>query len=281
VSDGTYRGRWVDEVFRSSGVSAEVKVFLLFLAHYYMNPLGRVSEPRDELAGRLGCHPRKISAKFESAISAGLMRQVMRGQKGQTAVYQAVVPGLPQSADYRHPEVSQGAGFYHPKESGQGAGFWHPESAQGATKPHPEDVSGCQQPAPHIYTSEEVVERGDDGVVIPLFDEQHQKLSRKRSQEPAGEDSLFAEFYGAYPRKKGRPSALKAWKAALETGNDPQEIIAAAVRFRDDPERKSTQIRFTPYPAKWLNDERYLDEPEQEQARDWDDVSETVGGWDV
>jgi hypothetical protein len=41
VSDGTYRGRWVDEVFRSSGVSAEVKVFLLFLAHYYICAMRR------------------------------------------------------------------------------------------------------------------------------------------------------------------------------------------------------------------------------------------------
>lgn len=262
MSDGTFRGRWVDEVFRNPSPSAEVRVFLLFLAHYHMGPTGRVSEPRDKLAEGLGCHPRKVSAKFAAAIESGLLRQTTRGQKYQTAVYEAVIPGLSQGASTRHPDGFQGAADYHPEDSAQGAADYHPEGAQDATHPHPDDVSGCQHPAPHIYTGDEVGEHGTDAVVVQLFDEEDLTPSRKRSNESA-EDPLFAAFYSTYPRKKSPGDARKAWGQAMKKGADPNHIVAAAERFRDDPRRKASDPKFTPYPASWLRAESYDDEPDQ------------------
>src|SRR5437588_11399171 len=86
VSDGTYRGRWMDEVFRTPMVSAEVKVFLLFLACHHMSPDGRVSQSRARLAEDLGCYERRVSDRFESAIRGGLMERLSRGQRHRTAV---------------------------------------------------------------------------------------------------------------------------------------------------------------------------------------------------
>ena len=184
MSDGTYRGRWVDEVFRTPHVSAEVKVFLLFLATYYMREEGRVSEPRNNLAKEFGCDPRNITAKFKAAIAAGLLEQTVRGQKHQTAVYQAVVPGFPQGDrsrhpekkaqgdDSRHPERSQGDGFYHPENPAQGDADYHPETAQGDdTRP----AEGSQGDDTHHPTYREQIEEGDNGAVaevITLFDEE-------------------------------------------------------------------------------------------------------------
>lgn len=48
----------------------------------------------------------------------------------------------------------------------------------------------------------------------------------------------------------------------MKRNADPELIILAARRFATDPRRSISDIKFTPHPSTWLNDERYLDEPE-------------------
>lgn len=83
------------------------------------------------------------------------------------------------------------------------------------------------------------------------------------------DDPAFTRFWNAYPLKTGKPSAWKAWRAALKRGADPEAIIQAAIRYRDDPARKPD---FTKHPGPWLNDERYND-PAAATA------SATTGSW--
>jgi hypothetical protein len=139
---GTLRGRWIEEIFRTPLISAEVKVLMLALAHYGMNDAGRVSVPRVDLAARCRCHPRKITEKIKSAIDAGLLRQVERGQKHRTAVYVAVIPGISQGADNRPPENSQGADSRPPETDSQGAKKRPPENSQGADSRPPNMYRG-------------------------------------------------------------------------------------------------------------------------------------------
>lgn len=202
MSDGTYRGRWVDEVFRTPHVSAEVKVFLLFLATYYMREEGRVSEPRQNLAEAFGCDPRNITAKFKAAITAGLLKQTVRGQKHQTAVYQAVVPGFAQGDgsrhpekrsqgdDSHHPETAQGDGFYHPENPAQGDADYHPETPQGDdTRP----AEGSQGDDTHHPTYREQIQKSDNGEVAEvfvLFDEEKIKPPPAGAAAPPPEKRL-------------------------------------------------------------------------------------------
>jgi hypothetical protein len=74
-------------------------------------------------------------------------------------------------------------------------------------------------------------------------------------------DPHFAAFWAAYPRKTDKGHARKAWLKVLRDGVDPDRVTAAAVAFRDDPDRTA---KFTPYPATWLNGERWDDEPAEE-----------------
>ena len=73
--------------------------------------------------------------------------------------------------------------------------------------------------------------------------------------------SAFDVFYSAYPRKIGKRAAELAFARSVKRGNEPGDLIAAANRFRDDPERKRKGIEFTPHPATWLNQDRHLDQP--------------------
>ena len=70
-------------------------------------------------------------------------------------------------------------------------------------------------------------------------------------------DPVFGHFWSVFPKKKGKPAAYAAWQKALARGADPNVIIKAAERYRDDPSRNPDK---TKYPQGWLGDERYADE---------------------
>lgn len=80
-----------------------------------------------------------------------------------------------------------------------------------------------------------------------------------RNQVKTSAAALFDEFWKAYPRKKDKGHARKAWDKAAKT-TDPAVIITAAVQFRQWCEQDGTEPEYTPYPATWLNGERWLDE---------------------
>lgn len=92
------------------------------------------------------------------------------------------------------------------------------------------------------------------------------------------EDPDFAAFWSAYPNKIGKPSGRAAWRKAMKAKVDPKLIIKAAEAFRDNPERRRRAKQFTPYPATWLNDERYLTPPDDDDDGYWlaNDVEETT-----
>jgi hypothetical protein len=84
-------------------------------------------------------------------------------------------------------------------------------------------------------------------------------ISLEPSLEPSEEPRVvfgFDAFWIAYPRRVAKRAAQLAWKKAI-TRAEPEQIIAGAARFLVDPNRDPT---FTPHPASWLNDDRWLDE---------------------
>lgn len=272
MNDGTYRGRWAREVFRTPRVSAEVKVFLLFLERYHMEPNGRVCEPRELLADEIGCHPRKITAKFKSAIDGGLLRLIVRGQKHVTAVYQASIPDPqvadtrppetgPQVAGPRHPERSQVAADYHPETVSQGAGTRPPENGP-IYKARARAHSKGDRSSTTATTEDDDSRPG--GVVVALFNEDIEPSLRSHTADlrSAARETpdRFDEFWKTYPRRVGKGAARKAWDKAIKNGADPEEVIWGARRYSTDPRRAAADIRYTAHPATWLNAERWTDE---------------------
>lgn len=95
------------------------------------------------------------------------------------------------------------------------------------------------------------------------------KAKPKRTRRQAydyGSDKDFQRFWDVFPIKSGKPDAFKAWLAALARGADPEVIIAAAERYRDDPHRNPLK---TKYPQGWINGERYNDEPVTAGTGNW------------
>lgn len=72
-------------------------------------------------------------------------------------------------------------------------------------------------------------------------------------------DDDFDRWWAAYPEKRGKGAARKAWpKALVRVQGDAERLIAAARRLDADPNRDP---RYTPYPSTWLNQERWDDPP--------------------
>jgi hypothetical protein len=67
----------------------------------------------------------------------------------------------------------------------------------------------------------------------------------------------FVEFWAAYPRRRDRRKAEKAFAAALKRAT-ADTIIAGAQRYAEDPNREDT---YTKYAEGWLNGDGWLDEP--------------------
>lgn len=69
----------------------------------------------------------------------------------------------------------------------------------------------------------------------------------------------FDLFWSAYPKKKSKGAARKAWAKLKIGGTLFAQIMTALDAQRTWPEW--TDIAFVPHPATWLNGERWLDEP--------------------
>lgn len=84
---------------------------------------------------------------------------------------------------------------------------------------------------------------------------------RRAARTRATADAEFDEFYAAYPKRKEKPAAIKAYRAAIKAGATPQQIITAATVYAG--ERFGQDARYTKLPATWLNKGCWADEPEE------------------
>jgi hypothetical protein len=69
----------------------------------------------------------------------------------------------------------------------------------------------------------------------------------------------FERFYSAYPRKKGRAEAQRAWRKV-----NPEEVdlIFARLELLKLGEWNGKDLQYIPYPATWLNGRRWEDDIE-------------------
>ena len=110
------------------------------------------------------------------------------------------------------------------------------------------------------------------------------KKKKKILKEKAGEYSIFfLDFWAAYPRKIGKPTAWRSWRKVFapswpESRVRPDDIINAV----------NAQImagmldggKFTPHPSSWLNGERWND-PIQQQSRNISQTTQNILDSDI
>ncbi|HEY9410952.1 MAG TPA: hypothetical protein VIP77_15325 [Jiangellaceae bacterium] len=264
MSDGTFRGRWIDEVFRTPSISDAVRVSLLALA-MDMNAAGDVSVPRRDLAARLSRSERRVNERLSLAIEAGLIERTGRGSRSRTATFQAVLPGVDSRTPGCPPIDRLGDGLQHPNSAGLGDGLQHPNSEKQDTRVSGYEGDSRTPGGPATYKARtDLSDHGDGAIVVRLFDEEDNSTPSLRSQTRAsarrsGEHPAFAAWYAEYPKKKARGAAVKAFAAAVKKVDDPQILIDGVIRYRTTDEHVARG--YIKNPATWLNQECWLDEP--------------------
>lgn len=103
------------------------------------------------------------------------------------------------------------------------------------------------------------------GVLEPETEELFKKI----------EGPSIEEIYQAYPRKVGKPAALKAIAAAIKkTKIPPPELLAKTKDFALS--RAETEEQYIPHPATWFNQHRFNDPlPSPSQKHD----NATTAAW--
>ncbi len=80
--------------------------------------------------------------------------------------------------------------------------------------------------------------------------------SKNHQQEEQG----FSEFWSAYPKKKSKGDARKAWKKLRPCTELRIRILRAIEEQKDSADWKRQGGQFVPHPATWLNGENWNDE---------------------
>ena len=103
-----------------------------------------------------------------------------------------------------------------------------------------------------------VTERNVTQELVTQHDKSETKLSMPRYRK---ED--FMTWYAAYPRKKSRDAAVKAWDSACRAKRLPAiDILLAALSWqRNLPDWIKNDGQYAPYPATYLNKGAWQDEP--------------------
>lgn len=100
--------------------------------------------------------------------------------------------------------------------------------------------------------------------------ERSKERKEKKDRSPNGDlvlgdppDGGFEDFYSRFPKKKNRPDAERAYRAALKKGNTHEAIIRGLERHVAGWNTWPPSDRqFIPGPGPWLNGERWNDEPD-------------------
>lgn len=82
-----------------------------------------------------------------------------------------------------------------------------------------------------------------------------------KSQNEAEYERLFTIFYQAYPKHKGKGSALTAFKKLKPDQALLDEILKALEWQKEQEDWKKDGGQYVPYPATYLNGRRWEDEP--------------------
>ena len=87
------------------------------------------------------------------------------------------------------------------------------------------------------------------------------RIEENRKEKQYSED--FERFYEAYPKRKAKPIAFKAW---LKHKPDINVVLKSLIMHKKSDQWTKNKGEFIPYPASWLNAEGWNDEIETKKV---------------
>ena len=104
----------------------------------------------------------------------------------------------------------------------------------------------------------------------PVDDTDKKRTREEKRREEEENTRAFGKFWDAYPRKKAKGDAERAWKKLGHVNGLLPTILAALAAQTQSAEWTDDEGRFIPYPASWLNAKRWEDEGGVSSTPVWD-----------
>lgn len=109
----------------------------------------------------------------------------------------------------------------------------------------------------------EIPENPGTPLNLPLnLTEQNRREQKGKEQNPALGADGFDRFWAAYPKKKAKDDARKAWAKRNPDESLLAVMLRALGRQQQSPDWQKESGRYVPFPATWLNAGRWTDEAE-------------------
>lgn len=89
----------------------------------------------------------------------------------------------------------------------------------------------------------------------------NQESGTKKQPRARARDGRFEVFWANYPRKAGKEAARKAFEHIAPSGDLFSRMLEAISQQRASPQWTRDGGQYIPYPATWLNQGRWDDEP--------------------
>ena len=102
--------------------------------------------------------------------------------------------------------------------------------------------------------------------------------SRGTARADYGQDKNFLDFWEVYPKKRSIQEAYRQWKRISPDDALSQEFISAVRCQLKDPQWQTDNGRYIPFPAHWLQSERWKDSDNvyQTETRDYSCILEAA-----
>lgn len=84
--------------------------------------------------------------------------------------------------------------------------------------------------------------------------------TKPKDKDIAPQDGAFEQFWQAYPKKRSRGQALKAWRNLKPSMEQVSRILAAINRAKRSTAWAKDDGQFIPYPATWINAQGWEDD---------------------
>ena len=95
---------------------------------------------------------------------------------------------------------------------------------------------------------------------LPLEGQEERERERDTPIPPKRGDVGFDKFWESYPKKKSKGAALSAWRKFKPSADLQEKILAAVQAQRSCEDWTKEGGKYIPYPATWLNAQKWEDE---------------------
>lgn len=113
-----------------------------------------------------------------------------------------------------------------------------------------------------VYSHEDDIQKENDSLSSNTIKQETKNKAIKKQNKELNElqEKQFDKFWQAYPKKVSKKQAQKSWKKINPSLELFEKILKALEMVKQTEQWKKDNGKFIPYPATWLNQERWTDE---------------------